>query len=194
MTSAAKNTPPIGALNVAEIPAAAPHATSVRTIGAGARTTCPSTEPMVEPIWTIGPSRPQLPPKPIEVAEANALIPITRGRIFPPRSATASITSGTPCPLASGAKVDAIQAAMMPPSASCTTIANTPMTLPRDAPMTLNAKNVSPLMSARKATAPKPPPRPTMPAVTIKKVVWDIVTRPTRSWDRPSLRTYSITR
>ena len=111
----------MGALNVAEMPAAAPHATSVRTIGAGARAICPSADPIAEPIWTIGPSRPQLPPKPIDVADASALTAITRGRMMPPRNATASITSGTPWPFASGANRDAMNAAVAPPSASCST-------------------------------------------------------------------------
>ena len=38
------------------------------------------------------------------IAEASALITATRGRMIPPLRATASITSGTPCPLASCAK------------------------------------------------------------------------------------------
>ena len=44
------------------------------------------------------------PPEPIEIAEASALITATMGRIFPPFNKIASITSGTPCPFASGAK------------------------------------------------------------------------------------------
>ena len=96
MTSEAKKTPPIGALNVAEMPLAAPHATKVRTMGDGARQIWPRTEPIAEPICTIGPSRPQLPPNPIQVAEAKLLTAMTRGRIMPARSATAAITSGTP--------------------------------------------------------------------------------------------------
>ncbi len=61
-------------------------------------------EPSAEPIWTIGPSRPTEPPEPMQIAEASALTAATLGRIRPPFSATASITSGTPWPRASLAK------------------------------------------------------------------------------------------
>ena len=61
------------------------------------------TEPSAEPICTIGPSRPTEPPEPMHSAEASALTAGTCGRIRPPCSATASITSGTPWPRASGA-------------------------------------------------------------------------------------------
>jgi hypothetical protein len=103
-TSAAKSAPAIGALKVAETPAAAPQPTMVRICEAGTRRICPRVEPSAEPICTIGPSRPTEPPEPIDTAEARALIATTRLRITPPRSATAAITSGTPCPFASRAK------------------------------------------------------------------------------------------
>ena len=51
---------------------------------------------MAEPICTIGPSRPTEPPAPMHSAEARALTTATWGRIRPPLSATAIITSGTP--------------------------------------------------------------------------------------------------
>ena len=56
-----------------------------------------------EPICTIGPSRPTDPPTPMQIAEAKALTTLTCGRIRPPLSATAIMTSGTPCPRASRA-------------------------------------------------------------------------------------------
>ena len=56
-----------------------------------------------EPICTIGPSRPTDPPTPMQIAEASALTTLTCGRIRPPFSATAIMTSGTPCPRASRA-------------------------------------------------------------------------------------------
>ena len=65
---------------------------------------CPSAEPIAEPIWTIGPSRPTEPPEPMQSAEASDLTSGTRPRILPSLLCTASITSGTPCPRASGAK------------------------------------------------------------------------------------------
>ena len=52
----------------------------------------------------MGPSRPTEPPVPMQIAEASALTPATFAGMRPPRSATASITSGTPWPRASGAK------------------------------------------------------------------------------------------
>ena len=104
ISSSAKNTPAIGALNVAEIPPAAPHATSRRSCDSDSRSSWPVTEPRAEPIWTIGPSRPTEPPEPMQTAEASDFTIGTCGRIRPPSLFTAYITSGTPCPRASGAK------------------------------------------------------------------------------------------
>ena len=91
-----KNRPVIGALKVAEIPPAAPHATMIRNRLSDIRTSCPSEDARAEPTCTIGPSRPTDPPTPMQIADASALTIVTRGRILPPFSATASITSGTP--------------------------------------------------------------------------------------------------
>ena len=91
-----KNSPVIGALNVAAMPPAAPQATRMRKRASDIRTTCPRVEARAEPICTIGPSRPTDPPLPIVIADANALTIVTGGRIRPPFSATASMTSGTP--------------------------------------------------------------------------------------------------
>jgi len=104
MSSIAKKTPASGALNVAAIPPAAPHATSRRIRGSLMRTTRPRVDPSAEPICTMGPSRPTDPPPPIHRAEARALTAATCGGIRPPLRATAYITSGTPCPRASRAK------------------------------------------------------------------------------------------
>jgi hypothetical protein len=103
ISSSAKNTPAIGALNVAEIPPAAPQATSSRSCDSGTRSSRPVTDPIAEPICTIGPSRPTDPPDPIQIADPSDLTTGTCGRIRPPIRLTASITSGTPCPRASGA-------------------------------------------------------------------------------------------
>ena len=85
------------------MPPPAPHATSRRRRCVGIRIHCPRLDPIAEPIWTIGPSRPTEPPEPMVSAEAMILTTATRGRMRPPFSATASITSGTPCPRASRA-------------------------------------------------------------------------------------------
>ena len=67
------------------------------------RTTWPAMEARAEPICTMGPSRPTEPPTPMHTAEARALTTVTWGRMRPPSSATAIITSGTPWPRASRA-------------------------------------------------------------------------------------------
>lgn len=103
ISSIAKNGPANGALKVAAIPPAAPHATSTRSRDSGSRAARPSAEPSADPICTIGPSRPTEPPEPIVNADASAFTTLTCTGIRPPRSATAYITSGTPCPRASGA-------------------------------------------------------------------------------------------
>ena len=101
MISTPKNTPVTGALKVAEMPPAAPQATRIRSRFSGIRTHWPRLEAIAEPICTIGPSRPTDPPVPMHSAEARALTTLTCGRIRPPLSATAIITSGTPWPRAS---------------------------------------------------------------------------------------------
>ena len=55
ISSIAKNTPASGALKVAAMPPAAPHATSTRIRGSATRRTRPRVEPSAEPICTIGP-------------------------------------------------------------------------------------------------------------------------------------------
>jgi len=99
-----KNRPVIGALKVAAMPPAAPHATMIRMRPSLIRTSWPSVEASAEPICTIGPSRPTEPPDPMQTADASALTTVTGGRMRPPFSATASITSGTPWPRASRAQ------------------------------------------------------------------------------------------
>ena len=103
ISSTAKNTPVMGALNVAEIPPAAPQATSTRSRFSGIRTHWPRLDASAAPICTIGPSRPTEPPVPMHSAEASALTTVTWGRMRPPFSATAIMTSGTPWPRASRA-------------------------------------------------------------------------------------------
>ena len=103
ISSIPKNTPVTGALNVAAIPPPAPHATRIRIRSSGIRTRWPRPEASADPICTIGPSRPTDPPVPMHNADATALTALTWGRIRPPWSATAIITSGTPCPRASRA-------------------------------------------------------------------------------------------
>ena len=111
----------IGALNVAAIPPAAPHVTSVRTSFAVRCVHCPTVDPMADPICTIGPSRPAVPPNPIVSEDAMTFTLTTRLRMWPPRVASAVMTSGTPCPLASRANRDTSGPTMSPPSAGSST-------------------------------------------------------------------------
>ena len=83
MISTPKNTPVIGALNVAAMPPAAPQATRIRSRVSGILTHWPRLEASAEPICTIGPSRPTDPPTPIQMAEARKLTTLTCGRIRP---------------------------------------------------------------------------------------------------------------
>ena len=76
----AKNAPASGALKVAEMPPAAPQATSRRTRSVFRRSSCASADPAAEPIWTMGPSRPTEPPPPMHNADASALTTVTCGR------------------------------------------------------------------------------------------------------------------
>ena len=77
MSSMAKKTPARGALNVALIPAAAPHATSTRRRGSASRLRRPAVDPSADPICTMGPSRPTEPPPPMHRAEARAFTAAT---------------------------------------------------------------------------------------------------------------------
>ena len=152
----------------------------MRTTEAGAFVACPITEPIAEPIWTMGPSRPQLPPNPIEVADAIDLIAMIRGRITPPRRATDSITSGTPCPFASGAKRTVIKAAIVPPIANSRIRPIAPRCDSSAGRRRPNASHPAPAIMRRKTTAPRPPPMPTSTAAAIIKALWEIENRPRR--------------
>ena len=103
MISIAKNTPASGALKVAAMPPAAPQATSSLMRCSSSWKVWASVDPSADPICTIGPSRPTDPPPAMHSADAIALTTATCGRMRPPLRATATITSGTPCPRASRA-------------------------------------------------------------------------------------------
>ena len=63
--SVANITPAIGALKVAAIPPAAPAAISSFILFPETLKSCPIREPMLPPIWAIGPSTPAEPPEPM---------------------------------------------------------------------------------------------------------------------------------
>src|SRR6056297_3859950 len=100
-SSVVKNIPPRGALKVADIPAAAPQETRVRSQAVGSFRNWPRVEPIAAPICTTGPARPTEPPLPMVRAEARVFTITVLGLIRPPRLVTANITSGTPYPRAS---------------------------------------------------------------------------------------------
>ncbi len=92
--SSEKNTPAMGALNAAEIPAAAPHATSTRSLVGPERKNLPIEEPSAEPATATGPSAPTDPPVPMASA-APAVFTVTGQKgMIPPRLAAARMTSG----------------------------------------------------------------------------------------------------
>jgi hypothetical protein len=80
---------------VAEIPPAAPQASKVLKISGETWNFWPTTEPMLEPICTMGPCSPAEPPEPIVTAEAKVLAQTGPAFIMPSWSTTA-ITSDTP--------------------------------------------------------------------------------------------------
>ena len=96
MISRANITPPMGALNTAAMPAAEPQPTSVRMCVRFTVKNCPSAEPKAEPTCTMGPSLPSEPPRPMFSDEATSFTQPTLPLMRPERSATASMTSGTP--------------------------------------------------------------------------------------------------
>jgi len=116
-SSRAKNAPATGALNVPATPAAAPQATITRVSLLEKPSSCATVDPAADPIWTIGPSRPTEPPEPMQMLDASAFTSVTRGLMRPPRMATASMTSGTPCPLASRANRYTMGPTSAPPTA-----------------------------------------------------------------------------
>ena len=97
-SSSAKKAPANGALNAAEIPAAAPHPTRILSRRGWSRSTRPTADPTADPSTAVGPSLPAEPPAPSVIAAATVRTATGRTRTWPPRFATASCTSGTLCP------------------------------------------------------------------------------------------------
>ena len=64
----ARITPAIGVLKVADIPAAAPHASNTLRSAAVVEINWPTSEPNAPPVWITGPSAPNGPPVPIAIA------------------------------------------------------------------------------------------------------------------------------
>ena len=70
-TSRVKSMPAMGALNIPAMPAAAPQPTRIIRILGDILNMEPRFEPIAEPVYTIGPSAPTEPPKPMVTELAN---------------------------------------------------------------------------------------------------------------------------
>ena len=70
-TSTVNNIPAIGALKMPAIPAAAPHPTRIINNRGDRRKKLPKLLPIDAPVYTIGPSAPTEPPKPIVIELAT---------------------------------------------------------------------------------------------------------------------------
>ena len=80
------------------MPPAAPATSSVLRSALVRRMNCASIEPKAPPVMMIGPSAPNGPPEPIEMAEESGFKNATRGSIRLPLIRIASIASGIPWP------------------------------------------------------------------------------------------------
>ena len=87
-----------GVPKMALMPAAAPATSSVLRSAVDRWKNCANSEPKAPPVMMIGPSAPNGPPVPIEIADDSGLSSATRGwiRLRPIR--IASIASGMPWP------------------------------------------------------------------------------------------------
>ena len=95
-SSTARRTALTGAENVADMPAAAPAASSVFRSSAETRSTWPTKDPSAPPVAMIGPSAPKGPPVPIEIAAESGLRTVMRAGMRLSLKSTCSIASGMP--------------------------------------------------------------------------------------------------
>ena len=115
-SSTARSTAETGLPKVAAMPAAAPAASSVFRSMAVVLTICPSSDPSAPPVAMIGPSAPNGPPVPMEIAALTGLSSVTRAGMRLSFSSTCSIASGMPCPRMAFDPYRAITPTMMPPA------------------------------------------------------------------------------
>ena len=97
-SSTANSIAATGVPNVAAMPAAAPATSRVLRSAFDRWKNCANSEPNAPPVMMIGPSAPNGPPLPIEIADESGLSSATLGwiRLLPIR--IASIASGMPWP------------------------------------------------------------------------------------------------
>lgn len=87
-----------GALNVAAMPAAEPATSSALRSSVVTRSSCAMSEPTAPPVMMIGPSAPNGPPVPMDMAADAGLRTATRGCTRLPPTRIDSIASGMPWP------------------------------------------------------------------------------------------------
>ena len=87
-----------GVEKVADIPAAAPATSSVLRSALVRWKNCAITDPKAPPVMMMGPSAPNGPPDPMEIADESGLSSATFGSTRLPLMRMASIASGMPCP------------------------------------------------------------------------------------------------
>ena len=97
-SSTASSTADTGLPKVAVIPAAAPAASKVFRSAAVVCSSCPISDPTAPPVAMMGPSAPNGPPVPMEIAAEIGLSRVIRAGIRLLFSSTCSIASGMPCP------------------------------------------------------------------------------------------------
>jgi hypothetical protein len=112
----------IGVLKVAAMPAAAPQASSTLRSAAVVCRTWPTSEPRAPPVWMMGPSAPNGPPVPTEIAAEIGLSTATRGEMRLSLTSTASIASGMPWPEIFSLPYFTISPTTRPPAAGTTRI------------------------------------------------------------------------
>ena len=95
-SSTASSTAETGLPNVAAMPAAAPAASNVLRSSALVRSSCPTTDPKAPPVAMIGPSAPNGPPVPIEMAAETGFRMVSRAGMRLWLVRIRSIASGMP--------------------------------------------------------------------------------------------------
>ena len=100
--SIASTTAASGVPNVADMPAAAPHASRILRSEGVTRIACPMSDPNAPPVTMIGPSAPNGPPVPMATAADSGLATAAGGAMRLWRVRIDSIASGIPWPRITG--------------------------------------------------------------------------------------------
>ena len=97
-SSTASSVADTGEANVADMPPAAPATRSVFRSAALSRKSWATSDPTAPPVMMIGPSAPNGPPEPMEIAEESGFRTASFGSTRLSLMRIASIASGMPCP------------------------------------------------------------------------------------------------